>query len=78
MEIVGISLVGVAISILGIILGFIWRTNGRYMRALQEGQERIAKGLQEGEERILNSLQELQEGQKEIAQDIHGEVSKIR
>ncbi|PIU54788.1 MAG: hypothetical protein COS88_06555, partial [Chloroflexi bacterium CG07_land_8_20_14_0_80_51_10] len=32
------GLVGLALTALAIILGYIWRTNGRYIRALEEGR----------------------------------------
>ncbi|MFQ6122948.1 MAG: hypothetical protein ACE5LA_07845 [Dehalococcoidales bacterium] len=56
---VAIGLVSVALAILGIILVYIYRTNGRYMRALLDGQREIQNGLKE-----------LQAGQREIAAGI--------
>ncbi len=62
---VAVGLVSLALAMLGVILVYIYRTNGRYMRALQEGQRDIQNGLKE-----------LQAGQKEIAEGVK-EIARI-
>ena len=69
---IAIGLVGAALVLPGVILTYIWRANGRYMRELLEGRRR----LMEGQERIVEGIRSLQEGQKEIARGI-GEVVRI-
>jgi len=44
---VAVGLVSLALAMLGVILVYIYRTNGRYMRALQEGQREIAEGVKD-------------------------------
>ena len=79
------GIVGAALAFLGLILAYIWRTNGRYMRELMTGQERLQEGLvrlQEGQERMARALQEglmsLQEGQKEIARITQEILREVR
>ena len=60
---IAIALMGVALAILGIILGYIWRTNGRYMRALTEGQLQIVKGI----ERVSQIVEKVDQRQVEMA-----------
>ena len=46
---IAISLMGIALTVLAIVLAYIWRTNGRIiegLRILQEGQRRLEEGLQ--------------------------------
>ncbi|MCL0046552.1 hypothetical protein M1N18_01030 [Dehalococcoidales bacterium] len=39
------GIVGAALAVLGLILAYIWRANGRYIRELQAGQKEIARGI---------------------------------
>jgi len=67
---VAIGLVSLALAILGVILVYIYRTNGHYMRALHDGQREIQNGQRE-----------IAEGTKEItriAHDIHQRVGENR
>lgn len=87
---VAIGLMSLALAILGVILVYIYRTNGRYMRALldgqremqnglkeiQAGQREIAEGIKATHREIQNGLKELQAGQREIATGIK-EVARI-
>ena len=70
---VALGLVSLALAILGVILVYIYRTNGRFMRALLDGQRDIQNGLRElqaGQRDIQNGLKEIQAGQKDIANGI--------
>lgn len=53
---IAIGMVALAISVLGVILTYIWRANTKAMRILLEGQREIA-----------SIVREVHEGQKEIA-----------
>ena len=77
---VAIGLVSLALAILGVILGvilvYIYTTNGRYMRALLDGQKEIQNGLKE----LQAGQREIAEGTKEIAsiaRDIHKGMEKM-
>ena len=76
------GLVGLALTALAIILGYIWRTNGRYIRALEEGRRIMMeehKTMMEGqgEERriMMEGHKTMMEGQKEIAKSVE-EIAK--
>lgn len=61
---IAISLMGIALTVLAIVLAYIWRTNGRIiegLRILQEGQ----KTMQAGQERIAK----LTEGIAKLIED---------
>lgn len=67
---VAIGLMGLALSVLGIVLGYIWRANIRLAKMLIEGQERVQRGmeaLQKGIEGIASMVKDVHEGQKEMA-----------
>lgn len=67
---IAIGIVGVALAFLGVMMGYIFRANHRYLEGLQEGQ----RGLQEGLHQLQEGQRGLQQGQKEIAQmvkDVH-------
>ncbi|MDH5815604.1 MAG: hypothetical protein QXD66_03435 [Candidatus Nezhaarchaeales archaeon] len=66
---VAIGLMGLALSVLGVVLGYIWRANSRLAKMLLEGQERMQKGmevLQKGMEGIALMVRDVHEGQKEM------------
>lgn len=67
---VAVGIVGAALALLGIILTYIWRANGRYMRELREWQERVAHELLEGQRRLMEGQERLMEGQERIAEGI--------
>jgi hypothetical protein len=77
-----IGIVGVALAFLGMILGFMWRANGRYIRELQAGQKEIAKGIegiaQLGKVMALYYIQRLR--REEVSpdmQDVYRELERI-
>jgi len=61
--------IGLALTALVIMMTYIWRTNGRAMRILQEGQKEIVKGIEgitKGIEGIAQITKEVHEGQREM------------
>jgi uncharacterized protein YoxC len=54
---IGLSVMGVAVSLLGILCAYVWKGNHKMEKAIMEGQKAI-----------MESLKILEEGQKEIAQ----------
>ena len=71
------GLVGLALTALAIILGYIWRTNGRYIRALEEGRRIMMeehKTMMEGQKEIAKSVEEIAKSVErvaQIAQEVH-------
>jgi len=66
------EVMGIAIAFLGIILTYIWRSNGKLQRSMmevlsriEEGQREMGKALIEGQREIA---QMIAAGQREIAQ----------
>ncbi|MFQ6050037.1 MAG: hypothetical protein ACE5J0_03335 [Candidatus Paceibacterales bacterium] len=89
MMVVAIGMVGLALTLLTIVLGYIWRANNRLAKQLQEGQERLQEGqerLQEGQERLQKGMEgiasivkDVHEGQKEMAKllvEVYKKVSQ--
>ena len=58
------EVMGVAIAILGIILAYIWRSNGQ----MQSYMVRMLETMSEGQKEIAAGEKEIAAGQKEIAQ----------
>lgn len=73
---IAIGMVAAALALLGLILAYIWRANGRYLKLLMDGQRELMVGQQRLQEGQATTARELMEGQKEIARGI-GEVAKI-
>jgi len=57
---VAISLMGLALTVLGIVLAYIWRAKSRLTKILLEVQERLQKGM----EGIASMVKDVHEGQK--------------
>lgn len=55
-----VGMMSVAITILGVILGYIWRSNGKIQRSMMES----LKTMKEGQETMVESLKTMKEGQK--------------
>jgi preprotein translocase subunit YajC len=70
------GMVGAALALLGIILAYIWRANGRNMQQIQEGLRRLQEGQETMARQLMQGQKELMEGQKEIARGI-GEIAKM-
>jgi hypothetical protein len=68
-----IGMLGLCLTILGIILAYIWKGNQKMEKAVLAGQERLEEGQKKG-------FAILEEGQKEIAQILktHGEMLKTQ
>ena len=79
---IAIGLVGLALAVLGVILAYMWRTNGRYMRELQAGQKEIAEGIKGIAHlgRVMALYYVLEMRRREVPedmQDIFRELEKI-
>jgi phage shock protein A len=58
---IAIGLIGVSLTILGLISAYIWKSNGQLQRDMMEALERIEQGQERG-------FKALAEGQERIAQ----------
>lgn len=65
---IAVGMVGMGLTFLGIILAYIWRANGRYLRELQREIGLVAQGLMEGQNRIMEGLERLMAGQERLMQ----------
>jgi hypothetical protein len=61
------EVMGVALTILGLILAYIWRSNGKMQRMMMEALSRI----EDGQKEIAAGQKEIAAGQKEIARMIN-------
>jgi hypothetical protein len=72
---VAIGMMSVAITLLGIILAYIWRSNGKLQRsmmetlkAVMEGQKSMMEGqksMMEGQKSMMEALLRIEEGQRQ-------------
>jgi len=87
-----IGILGLCLTVLGIILAYIWKGNHKMDRAILAGQERMEKAILDAQERmekgildaqermekaIMASQERLEEGQKEIAQILQGHTQML-
>ena len=71
------EVMAIALTILGLILAYIWRSNGRMQRTMMEalssiekGQREMGRSLIEGQKDIAAGQKDIAAGQKEIAKMI--------
>ena len=62
------EVMGIAIAFLGIILTYIWRSNGKLQRSMMEVLYRIEEGQREMGRTLIEGQREIAAGQREIAQ----------
>ena len=62
------EVMGIAIAFLGIILTYIWRSNGKLQRSMMEVLSRIEEGQREMGRTLIEGQREIAAGQREIAQ----------
>ena len=62
------EVMGIAIAFLGIILTYIWRSNGKLQRSMMEVLSRIEEGQREMGRTLIEGQREIAVGQREIAQ----------
>ena len=80
---IAISLMGIALTVLAIVLAYIWRTNGRIiegLRILQEGQRRLEEGLQvlqAGQERIAKLTEDAERRRAEDTKYLAELIARI-
>ena len=78
---IAIGLMGLGLTLLAMVFGYMWRTNRRYMRALQEGQKEIALAVRDVA-RIAQEThqvaQEIHEGQREMSKTLQAMYEKLR
>jgi predicted transcriptional regulator len=78
MEIAG-GITGLSLTMLGIIFGYIWKSNGEMQKTMmksleriEQGQERLAQIVKEGQERLAQGQERLagiiKEGQGRLVQ----------
>lgn len=73
---IAISLMGIALTVLAIVLAYIWRTNGRIiegLRILQEGQ----KTMQAGQERIAKLTEDAERRRAEDTKYLAELIARI-
>jgi 3-hydroxyacyl-CoA dehydrogenase len=70
--VIGLGMIGVALTLLGILCTYVWRANGKLEERLSRAEERIIHGserleerLSRAEERIIQMLERIEEGHKE-------------
>jgi uncharacterized phage infection (PIP) family protein YhgE len=66
---IALGLIGIALTILSIILAYIWKSNGRLQKAMLEGLLRLEEGqraLMEGQKVLIEGQKALIEGQKAL------------
>jgi hypothetical protein len=61
------EVMGVAITILGLILAYIWKSNGRMQMTTMEALSRIEEGQREMGRTLIEGQKDITAGQKEIA-----------
>jgi len=61
------EVMGIAIAFLGIILTYIWRSNGKLQRSMMEVLSRIEEGQREMGRTLIEGQREIAAGQREIA-----------
>jgi hypothetical protein len=59
-----ISILGVCLTVLGLIFAYVWKGNHRMEKAILEGQGMML----EGQKMMMQALERIEEGEKEIAQ----------
>ena len=62
------EVMGIAIAFLGIILTYIWISNGKLQRSMMEVLSRIEEGQREMGRTLIEGQREIAVGQREIAQ----------
>jgi len=78
---IAIGLMGLGLALLAIVFGYMWRTNRRYMRVLQEGQKEIVQAVRDVA-RIAQETnqvaQEIHEGQREMSKTLQAMYDKLK
>jgi len=64
---IAMGIMGVALTLLGVILAYMWRSNGKIQSQMMSALERIEQGQKE-----------IMQGQKEIAQAVSGVSQMVR
>ena len=64
------EVMAIALTILGLILAYIWRSNGRMQRTMMEALSSIEEGQREMGRSLIEGQKEIAAGQKEIAKMI--------
>ena len=62
-----IGLMGLGLTVLGIVLAYIWKSNGKLQRAMMSALERIEKGqegMMKGQEGMMSALERIGKGQE--------------
>ena len=69
------AILGICLSVLGLIFAYIWRANGKMqkeilatVKEIAQGQKEIAQGQREIAKMVTEGFSRLEEGQKEIVQ----------
>ncbi|MDI6793781.1 MAG: hypothetical protein QME81_13105 [bacterium] len=67
MEIV-MGIMGMCLTVLGLIFGYIWKSNGQLQKSMMTALERIEQGQERMEQRMEQGQQRMEQGQERLAQ----------
>jgi acetate kinase len=72
---IAVGITGLSLTMLGLIFGYIWKSNGemqkmmmRSLERIEQGQERLAQIVKEGQERLAQGQERLAQGQERLVQ----------